>query len=92
MLGGDSIGSIMLSALVGLIPNCAASIVIAQLYIEGILGAGAMMAGLLVSAGIGLLVLIRTNRDWRQNVFIIAGLYVMGVIVGIIIGAAHIVF
>lgn len=92
VLGGDSIGSILLSALVGLIPNCAASIIIAQLYIEGVLGAGAMMSGLLVSAGIGLLVLVRTNRDWRENLFIILGLYVMGVIVGAIIGFAHIVF
>lgn len=91
-LGGDSIGSILLSALVGLIPNCAASIIIAQLYVEGVLGSGAMMSGLLVSAGIGLLVLVRTNRNWRENLFIIFGLYAMGVVVGAIVGYAHIVF
>ena len=50
--------SVLASGLVGLVPNCAASIVIAQLYLEGVLGAGAMMAGLLVSAGVGLLVLV----------------------------------
>lgn len=84
ILGGDSVLSVMLSALVGLIPNCAASIVIAQLYIQGVLGSGAMLAGLLVSAGIGLLVLARTNRDWRQNTAIIVGLYAIGVCCGVI--------
>ena len=55
-LGSNPVLSVLGSALVGLIPNCAASVVIAQLYVEGALGAGAMMAGLLVSAGVGLLV------------------------------------
>ena len=84
ILGGDSFFSIAVAGLVGLIPNCAASILIAQLYIEGILGSGAMLSGLLVSAGIGLLVLVRTNRNPRQNIAIIAGLYVIGVLCGVI--------
>ena len=91
-LGGDSLFSIALSALVGLIPNCAASVVIAQLYLDGILGAGAMMAGLLVSAGVGFLVLIRTNRHWKQNAIIIGGMYVTGVVWGIIIALLNITF
>lgn len=92
ILGGDSILSILITALVGLIPNCAASILIAQLYIEGVLGSGAMLAGLLVSAGIGLLVLIRTNRHWRQNVAIIAGLYAVGIFCGAIVAALGLSF
>ena len=56
--------SVFASALVGLIPNCAPSVIIAQLYVEGMLGAGAMLSGLLVSAGVGLLVLVRANRHW----------------------------
>lgn len=91
-LGGDSALAVAATALVGLIPNCAASVVIAQLYIDGVLGAGAMMAGLLVSAGVGLLVLVRTNRHWKENLAIIAGLYAMGVGCGLVIAALGIVF
>nr|WP_241158124.1 putative manganese transporter [Adlercreutzia sp. ZJ138] len=71
------------AALVGLIPNCAASVVVAQLYIEGVLGAGAMLAGLLVGAGVGLLVLVRANRRPAQNAAIVAGLYATGVFWGL---------
>lgn len=84
--------SVFGSALVGLVPNCAASVVIAQLYVSGVLGSGAMLAGLLVSAGVGLLVLVRTNRHWKQNVAIIVGLYAMGVFWGLIANALGIVF
>lgn len=84
--------SVFGAALVGLVPNCAASIVVAQLYVSGVLGSGAMLAGLLVSAGVGLLVLVRTNRHWKQNVAIIVGLYAMGVFWGLIANALGIVF
>lgn len=84
--------SVFASALVGLIPNCAASVVVAQLYVDGILGAGAMLAGLLVSAGVGLLVLCRTNRHLWQNLAVIAGLYAIGVIWGSIVNASGVVF
>ena len=92
ILGGDSVLAVLASGLVGLVPNCAASIVIAQLYLEGVLGAGAMMAGLLVSAGVGLLVLVRANRPWQQNVAIIAGLYAMGVLWGLAVAAMGVTF
>ena len=55
----------IIAALVGLIPNCASSVVITQLYLDQIIGAGAMMAGLLVNAGVGLLVLFRNNLRWH---------------------------
>ena len=84
--------SVFGSALVGLVPNCAASVVIAQLYVEGVLGSGAMLAGLLVSAGVGLLVLVRTNRRPRENVAIIVGLYATGVVWGLVANALGIVF
>ena len=84
--------SVFASALVGLIPNCAPSVIIAQLYVEGMLGAGAMLSGLLVSAGVGLLVLVRANRHWKQNLAIIAVLYAIGVVWGLIVNALGIVF
>lgn len=80
------------AALVGLIPNCASSVVITELYLGGIIGAGAMMSGLLVNAGVGLLVLFRLNRDWKQNLGIVAALYGLGVFWGVIIRACGIVF
>ncbi len=66
--------------------------VIAQLYVDGVLGAGAMMAGLLVSAGVGLLVLIRTNRRPVQNLQILAVLWATGAVWGLIITALGIAF
>ena len=80
------------SALVGLIPNCGASVVITQLYLDGMLGTGAMLSGLLVSAGVGLLVLFGENRRIRQNVTIFAGLYATGVAWGLLFQALGITF
>lgn len=76
----------VLSGLVGLIPNCASSVVITQLYVEGAMSFGTMMAGLLVSAGVGVLVLCRVNHDKKENLKIIGLLYLIGVISGIILG------
>ena len=82
----------LIAALVGLIPNCASYVVITQLYLEHIIGAGAMMAGLLVNAGVGLLILFRLNHDRKQNFRIIGLLYGLGVFWGIIIELTGIVF
>ena len=65
---------------------------ITQLYLDHIIGAGAMMSGLLVNAGVGLLVLFRLNRDRKQNLKIVGTLYTLGVFWGIIIELAGIVF
>ena len=65
---------------------------IADLYVEGVLGAGAMFAGLLVSAGVGLLVLFRANRRPKQSLIIVAILLVVGIVAGAIVSAAGIVF
>ena len=84
--------SVVCAGIVGLIPNCAASVVIAQLYLEDVLGAGAMMAGLLVSAGVGLLVLARANRPVSRTVAIVVGLLIMGIIWGLLINLFGITF
>lgn len=80
------------SALIGLIPNCASSVVITELYLEGVIHAGAMMAGLLVNAGVGLLILFRLNRNWKENAAILITLYGLGVFWGIVIELTGIVF
>lgn len=75
----------LLAALVGLIPNCAASVVITDLYLEGVLNGGAMMSGLLTGAGVGLLVLFKSHDDRKKNLQILAMLYAAGVLWGILI-------
>jgi hypothetical protein len=73
----------LIAGLLGFIPNCAASVVITELYLEGLLGVGAMLAGLLVGAGVGLLVLFRVNHHRMENLKIAGILYGIGVAVGI---------
>lgn len=75
----------LLAGIVGLIPNCAASVVITQLFLSQLISFGSMMAGLLVGAGVGLLVLFRTNKRWKENLSILGLLYGFGVVWGIVI-------
>lgn len=100
-IGEDTIASALssipvlgeiLAALIGLIPNCASSVIITELYLDGLIGAGAMMAGLLVNAGVGLLVLFRLNRHLKENLAIVASLYGIGVFWGIVLDLAGIIF
>lgn len=76
----------VLAGLVGLVPNCAGSVAITQLYLEGVIGTGAMLAGLLTSSGVGLLVLFRVNHDRKENLKILGMLYFIGVFVGAVVG------
>ena len=73
-----------LLALIGLIPNCSASVLITELYVEGVVTAGQMIAGLMANAGVGLLVLYRLNKKPRENLTITAILYLSAVILGVI--------
>lgn len=91
-VGEDAIGAVLadhpvratfLSALVGLIPNCGASVAIAELFLEGTLATGPMLAGLLSSGGVGLLVLWRTNADARQNAVVTVLVYAASVLAGL---------
>lgn len=101
ILGEDQIGSIignqpvlgvLLAALVGMIPNCAGSVIITQMYLGGILGTGQMLAGLLAGAGVGILVLCRTNRGAKENLGLIGLLYVISVCWGILFELLGITF
>lgn len=91
-LSGKPIVGVFLAGVVGLIPNCAASVSITQLYLMGILNAGQMMAGLLAGAGVGLLVLFRTNDHPNENLRITIMLYGLGVFWGLVIEYLGIVF
>lgn len=77
-LRGNETLAVLGSALVGLIPNCSASVVITQLYLEGALQLAPMLAGTLISAGVGYLVLFRTNRSARENAVFLVMMYVIG--------------
>jgi len=84
ILNKPFIGEI-LAGIIGLIPNCAASVVITQLFLDGLIPFGTMMAGLLVGAGVGVLILLRVNEERKDTFKIIGLLYVIGVVAGMII-------
>ena len=80
----DSILSPFISSLVGLIPNCASSVVITELYLSNAISFGSLISGLLTGAGVGILVLFRTNKNIKENILILLTIYGIGVLVGII--------
>ena len=93
IIGQDIIASVLaasgfwqpvLAGLIGLIPNCVASVLLTQLFAAGQLSFGGVVAGLCTSAGVGLAVLCRSNKSWKQNLFIILLLYVIGTAAGIV--------
>ena len=73
----------VVAALVGLIPNCAASVLLTQLYVEGALRFSSLVAGLCTGAGVGLAVLWRANPSWKQNLFITGLTWAAGAAVGV---------
>lgn len=76
----------MLLALIGLIPNCSASVLITELFASNVIGAGQLIAGLMANAGVGLLVLFRLNKKVKENLMIVGLLYLCAVILGVITG------
>lgn len=91
LTGAPLIGTVF-TGIIGLIPNCAASVVITQMYLEGLLTSGQLMAGLLVGAGVGLLVLFRTNNHPKENIAITSVLLALGICWGVIIDIFGIAF
>ena len=94
LVGEETISSFLLgmgflrplaAALIGLVPNCAASVLLTQLYLTGALPFSSAVAGLCSGAGVGLAVLFRTNRNFRQNIFIAAQLWALGAVIGLIL-------
>lgn len=75
----------VIAGIIGLIPNCASSVLLTQMYLENVISAATMISGLLVGAGVGLAVLFKTNKGIKQNLKITALLYMIGVVSGILI-------
>lgn len=79
----------LLGGIIGLVPNCSASVILTQLYMDGFIPLGTLMSGSLVSGGVGLLVLFRVNRRLKENLRIVAILYCCGIIGGLL---THLIF
>lgn len=88
----DSIFSPIITSLIGLIPNCASSIVITKLYLASSISFGSMIAGLLTNSGIALVVLFKTNKNLKENINIILLTHFIGTVIGIILNILHIAF
>ena len=76
----------VIAGFVGLIPNCSVSVLITDLFVEGVITPGAMISGLMTNAGVGLLVLFRLNKNIKENIAIMSVLFVSGVTMGILCG------
>lgn len=81
---GASIFEPLIASLIGLIPNCASSVIITELYLSEIISFGSLIAGLLVNAGAGILMLFRINKNVKENIKIVALLYILGAVTGIV--------
>ena len=81
----------LIAGLIGLIPNCASSVLLTELYIAGNISFASVIAGLCTGAGIGMVVLFKVNHDFKQNLKILGTIYAIGSISGIIIGLIGIV-
>lgn len=82
----------VVAGIIGLIPNCASSVLITQLYLEGLMPSGAMISGLVMNSGVGLAVLFKMNPDLKKNLKITALLFAIAVISGLIVSIFGITF
>lgn len=92
IVGEDTVSNIItntpflgpiIAGIIGLIPNCASSVVITQLYVSGSISVSTLLSGLLVGSGVGILVLFRSNKSIKENIKITSLLYLIGIFVGI---------
>lgn len=93
-VGEDNLSNLMINkniftyfiaSLVGLIPNCASSVIITELFLSKIITLGTLMSGLLTGSGLGILLLFKTNKNLKENISILSIVYFTGVIIGILV-------
>lgn len=85
ILNNKNIIVYFISSLIGLIPNCAASIVITEVYLSNLISIGVLLSGLLTGSGIGILLLFKNNKSLKDNMIILSIIYFVGVITGILV-------
>ena len=85
LLSHHNILTYFISSLIGLIPNCAGSVIITELYISKIISVGTLLSGLLTGSGIGILLLFRTNKNMKENLTILSIIYFVGVLIGLLV-------
>lgn len=85
LLLNNNLLTYFLSSLIGLIPNCASSVILTELYLSNLIKIGALLSGLLTGSGVGLLILFKTNKNIKENLFILSIIYFIGVIIGILV-------
>ena len=93
-IGEDNLSNLLLhkniftyfiASLIGLIPNCASSVLITELYLTNIISIGTLFSGLLTGSGLGILVLFKENKNKKENIMILSIIYLIGVIIGFLI-------
>ena len=93
-VGEDNVSNLLLhnniityfiSSLIGLIPNCAGSVIITELYLSKLITIGTLMSGLLTGSGLGILLLFRTNKNMKENFIILSIIYFVGVFIGMLV-------
>lgn len=82
VLGGRNVWVYFVASLIGLIPNCAGSIVLTEAYLANFISIGAAMAGLLTGSGLGILLLFKQNKSLKENLIILFAVYFVGVLIG----------
>ena len=93
-VGEDKISNILMhnniltyfgASLIGLIPNCASSVIMTELYLNNLISIGNLIAGLLTGSGLGILLLFKSNKNIKENISILSIIYIVGVVFGIIV-------
>ena len=80
-----------ITCLIGLIPNCGASVILTELYLNNAISLPSLLSGLLSSSGAALLVLFKSNKNMKENMFILSLLYLIGVFTGIILELVNLI-
>ena len=73
------------ASLIGLIPNCASSVIMTELYLSKLITVGNLLSGLLTGSGLGILLLFKTNKNLKENILILSIIYFVGVILGLLV-------